>query len=116
MLIENGELIAGILCKKTVGTSAGSLVHIITIEEGHEVAKRFYGDLQKVTNNWFLLEGHSIGIADCIADPSTYQDIKNTIKKSKSDVVEVIEKAHCPIGFLIFPSIFRFVRHVLTFW
>ena len=38
----------------------------------------------------FLLSG----IGDCIADSDTYQDIQNKIKKSKSDVNEVIEQAH----------------------
>lgn len=38
--------------------------------------------------------GHTIGIGDSIADSKTYQDIQNTIKKAKQDVIEVIEKAH----------------------
>lgn len=33
--------------------------------------------------------GHSIGIGDSIADKATYQDIQNTIKKAKQDVIEV---------------------------
>lgn len=61
VLIENGELLSGIICKKTVGTSGNSLVHIIMVEEGPETAKEFYGDIQKVTNNYLLVEGHSIG-------------------------------------------------------
>lgn len=36
----------------------------------------------------FLL-GHTIGIGDSIADAKTYQDIQNTIKKAKQDVIEV---------------------------
>ena len=50
--------------------------------------------LQTVVNNWLLLEGHSIGIGDTIADPKTYQDILATIKQAQSDVNEVIHKAH----------------------
>ena len=60
-MIENGELLTGIICKKTVGTSGNSLVHIISMERGPEIAKQFYGDIQKVTNNYLLVEGHSIG-------------------------------------------------------
>lgn len=33
--------------------------------------------------------GHTIGIGDSIADAKTYQDIQNTIKKAKQDVIEV---------------------------
>eukprot|EP00057_Strongylocentrotus_purpuratus_P012996 XP_011667470.1 PREDICTED: DNA-directed RNA polymerase II subunit RPB1 isoform X2 [Strongylocentrotus purpuratus] len=92
--IVNGELITGIVCKKTVGASGGTLGHIIFMERGHEIAKEFYSVVQVLVNNWLLLEGHSIGIGDCIADASTYDDIQNTIRKAKQDVIEVIEKAH----------------------
>ncbi|XP_070810562.1 DNA-directed RNA polymerase II subunit RPB1 isoform X3 [Pituophis catenifer annectens] len=94
VIVENGELIMGILCKKSLGTSAGSLVHISYLEMGHDVTRLFYSNIQTVINNWLLIEGHTIGIGDSIADAKTYQDIQNTIKKAKQDVIEVIEKAH----------------------
>lgn len=64
------------------------------MDRGHEEAKEFYSNIQCVVNNWLLLEGHSIGIGDCIADSKTYDDIQNTIRKAKQEVIEVIEKAH----------------------
>ncbi|RMC22844.1 hypothetical protein DUI87_00150 [Hirundo rustica rustica] len=76
------------------GTSAGSLVHISYLEMGHDTTRLFYSNIQTVINNWLLIEGHTIGIGDSIADAKTYQDIQNTIKKAKQDVIEVIEKAH----------------------
>ena len=94
VMVENGELVMGILCKKTLGASAASLLHIIFMELGHEVCGRFYGNIQTVINNWLLYEGHSIGIGDTIADPQTYLDIQATIKKAKEDVIEVIQKSH----------------------
>ena len=76
MLIENGELLSGIICKKTVGTAGNSLVHIIAAERGPEVAKEFYGDIQKVTNNYFLVEGHSIGVYSFLCfNPTCYRGI-----------------------------------------
>lgn len=60
-MVEHGELVMGILCKKTLGTSAGSLLHICMLELGHDECGRFYGNIQTVVNNWLLLEGHSIG-------------------------------------------------------
>merc|ERR1719461_670257 len=41
-----------------------------------------------------MLEGHSIGIGDTIADPATFRDITETIKKAKDEVIDVITKAH----------------------
>ena len=83
MLIEDGLLISGILCKKTLGTSSGSLAHVVFMEYGFEIAGEMYGHIQTLVNNWLLLEGHSIGIGDTIADPQTYIDIQDTIKKAK---------------------------------
>ncbi|XP_072286604.1 DNA-directed RNA polymerase II subunit RPB1-like [Pyxicephalus adspersus] len=93
VIVENGELIMGILCKKSLGTSAGSLVHISYLEMGRDITCLFLSNIQTIINNWILIEGHTIGIGDCIADARTYQDIQNTIKKAKQDVIEVIEKA-----------------------
>lgn len=57
-MVEHGDLVMGILCKKSLGASAGSLLHICFLELGHEVAGRFYGNIQTVINNWLLLEGN----------------------------------------------------------
>ena len=91
VLIEHGELISGILCKKSLGTASGSLVHIVALDFGHEVACSLYGNIQTVVNNWTLIEGHSIGIGDCIADSETYEEIQRVTKKAK-----VIYKT-CPV-------------------
>lgn len=63
VVVENGELIMGILCKKSLGTSAGSLVHISYLEMGHDVTRLFYSNIQTVINNWLLIEGQSKGSA-----------------------------------------------------
>ncbi|XP_031466403.1 DNA-directed RNA polymerase II subunit RPB1, partial [Phasianus colchicus] len=57
VVVENGELIMGILCKKSLGTSAGSLVHISYLEMGHDTTRLFYSNIQTVINNWLLIEG-----------------------------------------------------------
>jgi DNA-directed RNA polymerase II subunit RPB1 len=94
VIVDDGELISGILCKKTLGTSAGSLVHIVFMELGHDIAGKFYGNIQTVVNNWLLIEGHSIGIGDTIADPETYEKIQRYIQEAKEKVIRVIENAH----------------------
>lgn len=43
---------------------------------------------------YFLLIFFMQSLGDTIADHQTYQDIRNTIRKAKNDVIEVIEKAH----------------------
>ena len=83
VLIENGILLSGILSKDTLGNKAGSLMHVITMEWGHEVARCFYGNVQLLVNNYLLIEGHSIGIGDTIADSVTYNDIQRAIRQAK---------------------------------
>lgn len=46
VIIVNGELHAGIICSRTVGKSASNLLHVVTLELGHQVAARFYSHIQ----------------------------------------------------------------------
>ncbi|KAI9096162.1 beta and beta-prime subunits of DNA dependent RNA-polymerase [Phlyctochytrium arcticum] len=93
VLIENGELISGILCKKTVGSSANGIIHVTMNEHGPEAAKAFFNGTQVVVNYWLLQNGFSIGIGDTIADRPTSDQITNTIANAKTQVTKVIEKA-----------------------
>ena len=81
--MEHGELICGILSKGTLGNKDGSLMHIVVMELGFDVARDFYNNIQTVVNNFLLWEGHSIGIGDTIADSVTYNDIQRTIRSAK---------------------------------
>ena len=74
---------SGILSKDTLGNKGGSLMHVVCMELGNDVAREFYGNIQTVVNNFLMLEGHSIGIGDTIADNLTYNDIQKTIRAAK---------------------------------
>ncbi|KAG0175078.1 DNA-directed RNA polymerase II subunit rpb1 [Apophysomyces sp. BC1021] len=93
VLIENGELICGIVCKDTVGTSSSGLIHTIVNELGPEAAKNFLTGTQQVVNYWFLQNGFSIGIGDAIADKGTMKTITNIIAQAKQRVQDVIVTA-----------------------
>jgi DNA-directed RNA polymerase II subunit RPB1 len=92
--VESSYLIQGNITKDTVGNKAGSLGHIVALEQGPDAARYLYNSIQTVVNNFLLIEGHSIGIGDTIADQQTYETIQSTIRKAKNDVIEVIRKAH----------------------
>ncbi|XP_078486063.1 DNA-directed RNA polymerase II subunit RPB1-like [Ciona intestinalis] len=94
VLVENGILLSGIICKKSLGTSSGSLCHVVALEKNADVCREFYSNIQTCVNNWLMIEGHSIGIGDVIADAQTYQDIQIQIRRAKQEVIEVMEKAH----------------------
>ena len=93
VVIEDGELVCGMLDKKSLGTSGGSLIHVIWLEHGPPAARAFIGVWQRVVNHWIVNRGYSIGIGDTIADAATMDDIVRTIDDSKREVKSLVEKA-----------------------
>lgn len=81
VLIQNGELIMGTLCKKTLGASEGSLIHVIWIDKGPEAARAFLSQTQYTVNYWLLQNSCSIGLGDTVADDATRENIKDLIDK-----------------------------------
>ncbi|CAH8588379.1 unnamed protein product [Schistosoma rodhaini] len=94
VIVDDGDLISGILCKKTLGSGAGSLIHIVALEHHHDQVNMFFNNIQTVVNNWLLIEGHTIGIADTLYDQATRRQISGTITKAKDAVFEIIDQAH----------------------
>eukprot|EP00123_Amoebidium_parasiticum_P017765 comp23981_c2_seq2/m.42567 comp23981_c2_seq2/g.42567 ORF comp23981_c2_seq2/g.42567 comp23981_c2_seq2/m.42567 type:complete len:1766 (-) comp23981_c2_seq2:210-5507(-) len=93
VLVENGELIQGMICKRSVGKSGGSLLHVVFMEHGHEVTRLFFDHIQKLVNHWLLLDGHSMSVADCIADQGTNEQVADEIRRAKEAVKTVIQSA-----------------------
>ncbi|KAK7395062.1 hypothetical protein VNO78_15604 [Psophocarpus tetragonolobus] len=91
--IEKGEVLTGILCKKTLGASAGSLIHVIWEEVGPDAARKFLGHTQWLVNYWLLQHAFSIGIGDTIVDASTVETINQTISAAKEKVKQHIRDA-----------------------
>ena len=46
VLIRRGELVAGTLCKKTLGAAGGGLVHITWMEHGPDATRRLINNTQ----------------------------------------------------------------------
>ncbi|CAL9735755.1 DNA-directed RNA polymerase II subunit RPB1 [Monosporozyma servazzii] len=93
MLIIDGQIIFGVVDKKTVGSSGGGLIHVVTREKGPYVCARLFGNIQKVVNFWFLHNGFSTGIGDTIADGATIKEITETIAHAKKKVEAVTKEA-----------------------
>ncbi|CCE61385.1 hypothetical protein TPHA_0A03070 [Tetrapisispora phaffii CBS 4417] len=93
MLIIDGQIIFGVVDKKTVGSSNGGLIHVVTREKGPQICAKMFGNIQKVVNFWFLHNGFSTGIGDTIADGGTMKEITETIADAKRKVEEVTKEA-----------------------
>ena len=93
VLVNQGELLSGIMDKRSLGTSSGSLIHVTWLELGPEATKMFINTVQKVVNFWLLHHGFSVGVADTIADATVLEVIESQIDQAKRDVSGVIQEA-----------------------
>eukprot|EP00457_Paulinella_chromatophora_P000182 gb/GEZN01000182.1/.p1 GENE.gb/GEZN01000182.1/~~gb/GEZN01000182.1/.p1 ORF type:complete len:1879 (+),score=291.67 gb/GEZN01000182.1/:188-5824(+) len=91
--IVKGTLLSGIVCKNTVGSSGGGLIHVLWLEKGPDRTRQFLGEIQKVVNYWLICTGFSVGVADTIADPGTLAQIKAIITKAKEEVDALTSQA-----------------------
>ncbi|KAF5310405.1 hypothetical protein D9758_018889 [Tetrapyrgos nigripes] len=94
MLIENGEILFGIVKKDTVGAAQGGLVHVVFREKGPEATRDLFTGIQYVVNYWLFHNGFSIGIGDTIADGKTMAVITQIIADRKADVAKIIDDAY----------------------
>ncbi|KAL0230196.1 hypothetical protein PCE1_003758 [Barthelona sp. PCE] len=105
VLIRNGQHIAGILDKKSMGKSTGSLVHRLWLESKSEdsaqssnKARLFLNLVQRVLNQYMLTRGFSIGIKDTIASSNILNTIGHTIQNAKQEVSKFVDKATSAAG------------------
>ena len=89
VIIQNGDFLSGIICKKTVGTSSGGILHIIFNDHGPEVAKKFLDQTSQTLNHWMLHHGFSVGIGDALIDASINDKMIDTLKVINKDIQKV---------------------------
>ena len=93
LLISGGEIMYGLMNKKSVGATGGGVVHIIYNEKGWEAAMGFFNGAQTVVNYWLLHNGFSIGIGDTIPDKETISRIEGAVNKQKKEVSAITQAA-----------------------
>ena len=93
LFISNGELMFGLLNKKTAGASGGGIIHVVFNEQGPQAAVRFFNGTQQIVNYWLLHNGFSIGIGDTIPDDATTSQIVKAIEEKKLEVEEITKDA-----------------------
>ncbi|KAJ5624922.1 hypothetical protein N7510_001231 [Penicillium lagena] len=93
LLIHGGQLMYGMLSKKTVGASGGGVIHTIFNEYGPDTAVNFFNGTQTIVNYWLLHNGFSIGIGDTIPDYNTIQKIEEAVRERKKEVESITASA-----------------------
>ena len=90
VIIKNGELLSGILCKKSLGTSENSIIHKLWLDYGSEEANWFISNIQFVVNHWLLYEGFTIGAGDLFTSKSVQVQVKDVIQDSYEKVNHIM--------------------------
>jgi DNA-directed RNA polymerase II subunit RPB1 len=90
--IIEGDLVSGIVCKKTIGTGMGGLIHLSWLDAGFDETRRFMGQIQQISNYWVLQHSFSIGVTDTVADMETMKTIERTINDSKTQVLDLVHQ------------------------
>jgi len=81
---------SGPLCKKTMGSKHGSILHILWKVHSPERAMKFLTQSQKLTDVYMGLCGFSMGLADCVLNDD--KPIKELLQKLRGNVSNLIEQ------------------------
>jgi DNA-directed RNA polymerase II subunit RPB1 len=60
--IHGGEVLSGVVNKRTVGNTAGGLIHIVWKDNGPLAARDLLSNIQFVVNNWLVNTGFTVGV------------------------------------------------------
>ena len=83
MLIVKGEIMYGVINKKTIGASAGGLIDVIFREKGPQECRDFFGNIQKVVNFWLLAQWCSPLVLVILSLMEPMRHITETISEAK---------------------------------
>jgi len=91
--IVDGELVSGALCKATLGSTSGGIIHRLFLDVGPDRAARFLTDCHTLTNAYNSFRGFSIGMSDCVISEKASSQIQNANLECEKNVVSILEKA-----------------------
>lgn len=89
VIIQNGHLICGTMCKRTMGTSANGVIQVVFNDCGHEIAGRMISDAQRLTVEYLQNRGFSIGIGDCVLKPGGKSAVEGVVTRALNRVAHV---------------------------
>lgn len=79
VVIQDGHLVSGRLCSKTVGKSAMSVVDLMVRDLSRRAATKFLSDAQRLLENYMVLRGFSVGVDDCVTSERARQAIERIL-------------------------------------
>ncbi len=92
VLIQNGEIVTGIIDKGTLGAKQGGLIHVCFNELGPEITRILMNQIQKISNHFVLHFGFTVGVGDTVADDATQAKVRDVLTAAKEIVSELVKK------------------------
>lgn len=84
VVITDGILIKGTISKDSIGGTSNSIIQVIWKVYGKNRASDFLTDIQYLTNEWYVLQGFSVGLDNCLPnDPDIKHLVNEEIAKAK---------------------------------
>ena len=90
VLIQEGRLLQGVLCKMTLGATSGGIVHSLYLSHGPTRAAQFLSDTQRLVNRWLTHRGFSIRLQDCQPSAETKECVTMTIRLAEQKVERIL--------------------------
>ena len=90
VIIKNGKLLTGQICKKTIGATEGGIIHITWLDCGSMAANDFISQTQYLVNSWLQDTGFSIGAGDIFANKKSNIAVDEIVRNAKEKVNQII--------------------------
>ncbi len=89
--VQNGIIKSGQVTKSHLGSKkSNSLIHLIWDEYGADETKNFLDNVQRLVNNFNLINGFTVGIGDIDISPKLEEDLHKLFEKKKLEVDHLI--------------------------
>ena len=96
--IEHGILIKGVLTKKDLGASSGSIIHLLVNDYGGQRAATFIDELQCVMIVYMTHNGFSVGLSDCLLPKKALELIREANEKTDDNLYKLLKKVGAERG------------------
>lgn len=91
VVIKRGEIMAGRICKKTVGATQGSLIDILVRDVSLDSVTYFLSDIQRAMSSYLKIRGFTVGIDDCCVSEKISKGVRKVLE-TLHDLPQVSEK------------------------
>jgi len=93
VVIENGQLLAGVIDRNAVGVErTNSILHRIAREYGFDAAKSFLDRISRMATVYLAIRGFTFSLADIHVDEKVYRDISKVFSGMDQNFQSLMEK------------------------